>query len=432
MQRRCNDVNANDKHQRLPDVPPPNDCRPMRELQQIARSTRSSNVVFARSRSPPPQRARPSHTSLLTTFQPPRTPNDPKTLQAADESTGTVGKRLDSVGLPNTPENRVALRAMLFSSPGVSQHVSGAILFDETLKDAGLMAVLSKSGVIPGIKLDVGVAPLPGGGQGETYTMGLDGLAGRARDAYERGARFAKWRATLRVDASAGLPTDAALRHMATGLATYAAVSQQAGLVPIVEPELLADGPGAGQSMAAAERAARRTLAALFAELAAQGVSLEGALLKPSMVVAGAEHPERATTSADSVAEATLRVLRQTVPPALAGVVFLSGGQSEEEATRHLLRMNKIAAAKAAAGGAAAAGATTNGGGAGADADAAAASGRGAATAFKPWPLTFSYGRALQASALKAWAGKEGNVPAAQEAFLARARANGLAALGVE
>ena len=310
---------------------------------------------------------------------------------------------------------------MLFTTPGASVHVSGAILFDETLRDGDLMALLAQADVIPGIKLDVGVSPLPGGGSGETYTMGLDGLAARAADARARGARFAKWRATLRVDAARGLPTDAALRHMAAGLATYAAVSQQAGLVPIVEPELLADGPGAGQSMADAERAARRALAALFAELAAQGVALEGALLKPSMVVAGAESAERAAASADAVAEATLRVLRQTVPPALAGIVFLSGGQSEEEATRHLLRMNQLAAAaNEAAAAAAAAAAPSNG----------TTPGQAALGAFKPWPLTFSYGRALQASALKAWAGKEANVPAAQAVFLARARANGLAALG--
>jgi fructose-bisphosphate aldolase, class I len=396
-----------------------------------------------------------TNTHLKTIPTPPTTPPpQKKKKQAADESTGTVGKRLASVNLPNTPEHRFALRSMLFSSPGAGEHISGAILYEETLRDDKLMALLAQAGIIPGIKLDVGVAPLPGGGEGETYTQGLDGLAARAKESYSRGARFAKWRATLRVDAALALPTDSALRHMATGLATYAAVCQRQGLVPIVEPELLADGLGAAQPMAAAERAARRALAALFAEMAAHGVSLEGALLKPSMVVAGAESPERASTSPDTVAEATLRVLRQTVPPALAGVVFLSGGQSEAEATRHLLRMNQIAAATAAgaggatvvvngkaggAGGAAAAAAAAGAAagkaaasGAGADAEAAAAAGAGATTAFKPWPLTFSYGRALQASALKAWGGIEANVPSAQEAFLARARANGLAALGVE
>jgi fructose-bisphosphate aldolase class I len=395
--------------------------------------------------SSPSVTAHPSHTPIPTKpTKPPKT----KT-KAADESTGTVGKRLASVGLPNTAEHRFALRSLLFTAQNAGQHISGAILFDETLRDDKLVAMLAEAGIIPGIKLDVGVAPLPGGGEGETYTQGHDGLAARAKDAYSRGARFAKWRATLRVDASRGLPTDAALRHMATGLATYAAVSQREGLVPIVEPELLADGAGAGQSMADAERAARRALAALFGELAAQGVVLEGTLLKPSMVVAGAESAERGSTSADAVAEATLRVLRQTVPPALAGIVFLSGGQTEAEATLHLLRMNQIAAVQAVGSGAgaangaggaaaaakkagAAAAAAAAAGGAGADVEAAVAAGAGATSAFKPWPVTFSYGRALQASALKAWGGVEANVPAAQEAFLARARANGLAALGIE
>jgi fructose-bisphosphate aldolase class I len=269
------------------------------------------------------------------------------------------------------------------------------IMFEETLAqrcDDGRLFVdaLREAGVIPGIKVDTGVSPLPhGGAAGETWTTGLDGLAARCALFREAGARFAKWRAVLRIDPAGGAPSELALREAARGLAFYAATCQAAGLVPIMEPEVLADGAHDAHACAAATE---RALGALFAACASHGVRLEGALLKPNMVTPGDGAPGGRPPPAD-VAAATLRVLRRTVPPALPGVLFLSGGQPERVASANLDAMAR-------------------------------------APGPKPWALSFSYGRALQASALAAWRGQEANVGAAQAVFAARCAANGAAAMG--
>uniref|UniRef100_A0A061RDV5 Fructose-bisphosphate aldolase n=2 Tax=Tetraselmis sp. GSL018 TaxID=582737 RepID=A0A061RDV5_9CHLO len=311
-----------------------------------------------------------------------------KGLLAADESTGTVGKRLASIGVANEETNRRALRELLFTTPGFEKHVSGVILFEETLFQSAsdgvpLVQHLQKRGVIPGIKVDKGVVQLPGT-NGETETAGLDGLAERCARYYQAGARFAKWRAVLKI--GAGEPSELAIHQNAHGLARYAAISQQNGLVPIVEPEILAEGAHSIDDCAAATE---RVLSATFKALLDHKVMLEGILLKPNMVLPGSSGPQ---VPAAEAAALTVQSLRRTVPPAVPGVMFLSGGQSEQEATAHLNEINKLGP--------------------------------------HPWVLSFSYGRALQASVLKAWQGKPENTEAAQAAFLARAEINGLAALG--
>ncbi|KAI8472499.1 MAG: cytosolic aldolase [Monoraphidium minutum] len=312
-----------------------------------------------------------------------------KGLLAADESTGTAGKRLASVGLPNTEDNRRALREMLFTAPGVESAISGVILYEETLfqassKGTPLVQELTSRGIVPGIKVDIGTVPLPGS-PSELYTQGLDNLRQRADKYYAAGARFAKWRAVITIDPAAGLPSRAGVQSAAEGLAKYAKVCQEAGLVPIVEPEVLSDG---GHSLEVCEDVTHEVLSVVFRELAVAKVELETILLKPNMIVPGSSGP---AASPEAVAFATRRVLRRAVPPAVPGVMFLSGGQSEDEATRHLELINKLG---------------TN-----------------------PWVVSFSYGRALQASALKAWAGAAANAAAAQDAFMARAAANSAAAV---
>lgn len=317
-----------------------------------------------------------------------------KGVLAADESTGTIGKRFDGIGVENVEENRRAYRELLFTTDGFEKYCSGVIMFEETLfqscKDGTAFVDLLKSkGVIPGIKVDKGVVPLPGNTRGETTTSGLDGLGERCAKYYAQGARFAKWRAVLTIGDT--LPSPQCLDDNARCLARYAAICQQNGLVPIVEPEILTDGAHGIDKCA---EVTERVLSCVFAHLAQHGVMLEGMILKPNMVTPGAQ--SNAGASRAEVAAATVTALRRTCPAAVPGVLFLSGGQSEEDATAHLDAMNKGDA-------------------------------RGKT---HPWTLSFSYGRALQTSCLKAWFGNESNVAAAQAALLRVSEANSKASLG--
>ena len=312
-----------------------------------------------------------------------------KGLLAADESAGTCKKRFDSVNVECNEENRRAYREMLFTTPGLSEYVSGVILFDETLRQktkdgVNFAEYLKKNGIIPGIKVDAGAHDMalhPG----EKVTEGLDKLAERMQEYFKLGARFAKWRAVITIGEN--IPSAACIKANAHALTRYAAICQEASIVPVVEPEVLLDG---NHTVERSESVHEDTLAALFHELERYGVSLEHVILKASMVVSGKENARQAPVQ--EVAERTLRVLKRTVPAALPGVVFLSGGQTDENATAHLDAMNRIGGA--------------------------------------PWPLTFSYSRALQAVALKTWRGAAANVGAAQKAFHHRARMNSLAAKG--
>ncbi len=320
---------------------------------------------------------------------------DGKGILAADESPPTIKKRFDSIGIESTEETRRDYRTLLFSAPSAGTHVSGVILFDETIRQdsadgSPLVKVLQDAGMIPGIKVDNGAKPLASH-PGETVTEGLDGLRGRLNEYAGLGARFTKWRAVYRIGET--IPTPACLTANAHALARYAALSQEAGLVPIVEPEVLMDG---GHDIDSCDEVTEEVLHTVFAELAVQEVMLEGMLLKPNMVLSGNECPEQA--DAEEVALRTLGCFRRAVPAAVPGIVFLSGGQNDEQATLHLNAMNKLA--------------------------------RSTPPGPAPWKLSFSYGRALQAAPLKAWAGRSGNVGAAQAAFLERAEANGSAALG--
>ncbi len=308
-------------------------------------------------------------------------------ILAADESTGTIEKRLKSISVENSEANRQAYRDMLFTTPGFEQHTSGVILFEETLFQKALDGtpfpkLLESKGVIPGIKVDKGAKDLAGA-PGETITEGLDGLRERLAKYREAGARFAKWRGVITI--GNGIPTDYCIQTNAHALARYAALCQEAGIVPIVEPEVLMD---ADNTIEVCEDVTNRTLAAVFAELKLQKVALEGIVLKPNMVISGKQCAVQADRNA--VAAATLRVLKKHVPATVPGIAFLSGGQSDIDATAHLDIMNKSGPL--------------------------------------PWNLTFSYGRALQAAALKAWGGK--NVDAGKKAHLHRAKMNGLAAEG--
>ena len=312
-----------------------------------------------------------------------------KGLLAADESAGTCKKRFDSVNVESTEENRRAYRELLFTTPGLGEYVSGVILFDETLRQKTKDGVkfaeyLGKNGIIPGIKVDAGAQDMalhPG----EKVTEGLDKLAARMKEYFGMGARFAKWRAVITI--GQGIPSMACIKANSHALTRYAAICQEASIVPIVEPEVLLDGD---HTVERCEEVTEATLAALFHELERHGVSLEHVILKASMVVSGKDNARQAPVQ--EVAERTLRVLRRTVPAALPGVVFLSGGQTDEHATAHLDAMNRMGGA--------------------------------------PWPLTFSYSRALQAVALKTWRGSAANVAAAQKALHHRARMNSLAAKG--
>ena len=317
-------------------------------------------------------------------------------LLAADESTGTIGKRFAAIGVANTEANRRAYRSLLATAPGLAESISGVILYEETLfqdsvsaaGDPGppLVELFARQGIVPGIKVDQGVEPLAGGLAGESWCTGLKGLTERAEKAYERGARFAKWRAVLRISGE-GCPSELAVRENAWGLARYARTVQEAGLVPIVEPEILMDGDHDIATSASVQEWVRTVVEAL----ATNGVFLEGTLLKPSMTTAGADCPEQ--PSLEEVGNFTVRTLARTVPAAMPAILFLSGGLSEEDASLCLNAINEAAA-----------------------------------QGFAPWHLGFSFGRALQQSCLKHWAG--GNVEAGQAALLARARANGAASRG--
>ncbi len=312
-----------------------------------------------------------------------------KGILAADESSPTIEKRFRAVGVPSTEENRRAYREILFTTPGISEHISGVILYDETIRQKSsdgmpFAEVLSRQGIVPGIKVDAGAKPLAGF-PGETVTEGLDGLRGRLAEYAKLGARFAKWRAVIAI--GDGIPTPQCLEANAHALARYAALCQEAGLAPIVEPEVLMDGR---HTIERCEEATADALRAVFAALLAHRVALEGTLLKPNMVLPGKGCPRQAETA--EIAEATLRVLRRTVPPAVPGIVFLSGGQTPGQATERLSAMN--------------------------------AAGR------SPWELSFSYGRALQDPVLKAWKGSPANAEAARRAFFLRARLNGAARYG--
>ena len=312
-----------------------------------------------------------------------------KGILAADESTGTIAKRLASIDVESTEANRQAYRNLLFTTEGVENYISGVILFEETLfqsADDGtpFAKVLADKGVVPGIKVDKGAKPLALSSE-EKVTEGLDGLRERLAEYAKAGARFAKWRGVI--DITDEQPTDYCIDTNAHALARYAALCQEADIVPIVEPEVLMDG---SHDIATCEQVTGRVLTKVFAALNAQNVLLEGMLLKPNMVIAGKKSQKQA--GVDEVADATLRCLRRHVPAAVPGIVFLSGGQSDELATAHLNAMNQ----------------------------------RGE----QPWGLSFSYGRALQAPALAAWQGKPENVEAAQKAYHKRAKNNGAAARG--
>jgi fructose-bisphosphate aldolase, class I len=316
-----------------------------------------------------------------------------KGILAADESTGTIKKRFDSIGVESTEEQRRRYRQLLFTTPGVGDHISGVILFDETIRQSAddgrtFVQVLQEAGVVPGIKVDTGAKPLAGF-PNETVTEGLDGLRERLAEYAGLGARFAKWRSTIII--GDGTPTDFAILANAHGMARYAALCQEAGIVPIVEPEILMDGD---HDIAACASATSRTLDALYEQLAAHRVDLPGSLLKVNMVV-----PGKGNVAQDddvSIAKATIDVLTAHVPAEVPGVVFLSGGMTDEQATSRLNEMNKV-------------------GGAGGGLN---------------WELSFSYGRALQAPSLHAWKGEEANVEAAQAALAHRAKMNGLARSG--
>jgi fructose-bisphosphate aldolase class I len=312
-----------------------------------------------------------------------------KGILAADESNATMGKRLKSIGVENTEENRIGFRGALFTAPGWEQNISGVILYDETIRQSvggtSVPKLLASKGVIPGIKVDKGSKALAFA-DGEEVTEGLDGLRERLQEYYALGARFAKWRAVINVGDK--IPSQYGIEANAHALARYAALCQEADIVPIVEPEVIGDGKHSIERSFEVTDAIQN---AVFRELHLQRVHLPGILLKPNMVVPGYESGQR--SNAQQVAEMTLTCLRRNVPAAVPGIVFLSGGLSDEDSTEYLDAMNKLPGAK-------------------------------------PWTLSFSYGRALQQSSLKVWAGKSENVDRTQREFLRRAKLNGLAAMG--
>lgn len=313
-----------------------------------------------------------------------------KGILAADESSGTIKKRFDAINTPSTEETRRDYREFMFrTTDAMKNHISGVILYDETIRQKAadgtpLVDIIKAAGSIPGIKVDAGAKPMAGF-PGETITEGLDGLDERLAEYYKLGARFAKWRAVI--DISPVIPTNACIEANTEALARYAALCQKNGIVPIVEPEVLMDGDHTADRCFEVTEA---TLRSLFNALARHNVLLEGTILKPNMVVSGKKCATQAGVA--EVAEKTIKVFKRTVPAAIPGIVFLSGGQSDELATAHLDAMNKLGPL--------------------------------------PWALSFSYGRALQAAPQKAWAGKKENVAAAQKAFAHRAKMNSLAALG--
>jgi fructose-bisphosphate aldolase, class I len=312
-----------------------------------------------------------------------------KGILAADESFPTIKKRFDAISVESTEESRRRYREMLFTAPGMSDYIGGVILFDETLRQScsdgtPFAKYLASKGVVPGIKVDKGAKPLAGFA-GELVTEGLDGLRERLAEYRKLGAGFAKWRAVI--DIAPDVPSDFCLHANAHALARYAALCQEADIVPIVEPEVLMDG---AHDISLCEAVTGRTLTAVFEQLAAHRVALKGMVLKPNMVIAGKKSPKQA--SVEEVAEATVRCLKAHVPAEVPGIAFLSGGQSEAEATAHLNAMNQLGP--------------------------------------HPWELSFSYGRALQSAALEAWRGREESFAAGQAALAKRARLNGLARSG--
>lgn len=317
---------------------------------------------------------------------------DGKGILAADESSGTIKKRFDVIGVASTEDSRRDYRELMFrATEAMKNHISGVILYDETIRQKAadgtpLVELIRQTGAIPGIKVDAGAKPLPGF-PGDTITEGLDGLSERLKDYYELGARFAKWRAVIDIDTAKGVPSATSIGSNAHALARYAALCQEAGIVPIVEPEVLMDG---AHDLDTCFEVTKAALLKLYAELYAARVKLEGTILKPNMVISGKKSGR--TDRAEEIAEKTVRLFRETVPVAVPGIAFLSGGQSDEQATENLNAINAIGP--------------------------------------HPWKITFSYGRALQAAPQKAWSGKTENVAAAQAAFLHRARMNWLAAQG--
>lgn len=313
-----------------------------------------------------------------------------KGIIAIDESTTTIAKRFEAVGIPNSEDNRRAYRELLLTTPKLNEHISGAILFDETIRQSTKAGVpfaryMAENGMIPGIKVDKGTHPLAGF-PGEVVTEGLDGLRGRLQEYYKLGARFAKWRAVITIGEE--IPSGTCIEANSHALARYAALCQECGLVPMVEPEVLMDGD---HDIEACYEVTEVTLRSLFDALYNHGVMLEGTILKASMVLPGKDSSD--TASVEEVAESTLMCLKSAVPAILPGIVFLSGGQSDEHATAHLDAMNRMGP--------------------------------------NPWPLSFSYGRAMQQAALKLWSQDlAGNIGSAQETVYARARDNGQAALG--
>ena len=315
-----------------------------------------------------------------------------KGILAADESTGTIGRRLSSIGLENTEPNRKAWRNLLFSSRGYGEYVSGVILYEETLRQSAddgtpFVDMLRDAGVIPGIKVDKSTNPLAGA-SGELITDGLDGLRDRLAEYRELGAKFTKWRAVITIGDH--IPSQYCIDANSHALARYAALSQEAGLVPIVEPEVLMDGD---HSIETCDWVTDRTLQRVFADLKDHRVDLSGMVLKPNMVISGTDASDRA--DAATVARMTVDCFKRNIPAAMPGIAFLSGGQGDDESTENLDAINKLVNDEGA-----------------------------------PWELTFSYGRGLQASPLKTWAGDPGNVAAAQAAFMQRARANAAAREG--
>ena len=315
-----------------------------------------------------------------------------KGILAADESTPTIGKRFDLIDTKSTEKSRNAYRDLLFSSKGIEKYISGVIMYDETLRQSSFDGetpypeYLSEMGIIPGIKVDMGAKPLAGF-PGETVTEGLDGLRQRLEEYRSLGARFTKWRAVINIGED--IPSFTSVNTNAHALARYAALCQEADLVPIVEPEILMDGD---HNIEDSFEVTELVLSSVFAELYAQSVELEEMVLKPNMVLSGYGSADQADVN--TVAEMTLDCLKRTVPAAVPGIAFLSGGQSNELATAHLNGMNTLAGNR------------------------------------KPWNLTFSYGRALQQPALKAWGGNDENISAGQNAFMKRAKLNGLASTG--
>jgi fructose-bisphosphate aldolase class I len=313
-----------------------------------------------------------------------------KGILAADESTGTIAKRFEGIKTENTEDNRRAYREMLFrSAEAMKSHISGVILYDETIRQKAkdgtpLPKLIEAAGALPGIKVDKGAKPLPFC-PGEVVTEGLDGLAGRIKEYVALGAKFAKWRAVI--DIGRNMPSYDCINGNAHALARYAALCVEGGLVPIVEPEVLMDGE---HDIATCEAVTEWVLKEVYSQLYYAKVPLEKTILKPNMVIAGKKCKTQATRQ--EVAERTVKILKRCVPPAVPGIAFLSGGQSDEDATAHLSLMNAMGPF--------------------------------------PWKLSFSYGRALQAAPLKAWGGKSENVAAGQRAFAHRAKMNGMAALG--